>query len=264
MMLTAEIGPLEIAKELAPFDIGQFGSVPNHDIVRRIGVGASCMVFEAEHRLLGDRVAVKICLPLAMQKYQHIFLTEARNARSWCHQHLMQTYDVGTTSTGLPYVTMRLATCALSDHLKSNSTTLSSGMKILESVGNGLQYLHARNLVHCDVKPTNVLLVETPTESTWCLSDYGLVTSPKDPVRWGAGSFGFSAPEQLGSGRPTPATDVYSLAVLSRLVLDITNLTQKSAVAVRAVLDKGQAPNAIDRTPTVHDFVRALSLALAA
>ncbi len=241
----------------------QFGEVSHHRLIRPLGLGASSMVFEAEHLLLGDRVAVKICLPMTPRRFQQAFLIEARNSRSWCHPHLMQTYDVGQTTIGLPYLSMRLASHTLAEHLCHRELDAHDVWNITQSIGQGLSYLHSRGLVHCDVKPSNVLLLNNGISNTWCLSDFGLVVSPTDPLRWGAGSFGFAAPEQTCLARPTPQTDIYSFAAVARVVLEVTNKQAlRNNVQLQQVLDTAQADQPEHRHQSVAAFLNDLTATL--
>jgi serine/threonine-protein kinase len=85
-------------------------------------------------------------------------------------------------------------------------------LRIGQELLAGLRVVHERGLVHCDVKPANVMLGPGPAK----LIDFGIARSPREAIEAGTsiGSLHFMSPEHL-HGRPlTPASDLFSLSVV--------------------------------------------------
>jgi serine/threonine protein kinase len=93
--------------------------------------------------------------------------------------------------------------------------SLDTIVSYVRQIADGLQYIHDRRLVHCDVKLGNILL--GPRNTVW-LSDFGIAVD----IPWlsflgksqgGAGTVDYMSPEQL-QGKPCPASDQYALGVV--------------------------------------------------
>ena len=208
-------------------------TVPNHDVSARIGTGSTSTVWKARHRLVDQNVAVKILAEGfrdRAEERRRSFLTQARIARIMPHPNLVRVFDVGTTRTGLPFLTMELGVRTL-----RNSERLSTKLLALQHVALALGHLHRNGILHCDVKPANVLLIDdTPTNGwtaarfrssttvqtqCWTLADLGMALRASDPPTIGAGTFGFIAPERFRKTVLSPASDIYSYARLVQHVL---------------------------------------------
>jgi eukaryotic-like serine/threonine-protein kinase len=184
------------------------------------------------------------------------FRIEALIARTMAHPNLVQVFDVGTTSIGLPFLSMELAIRTLS--IKDSMMTK---LHALSAVGHALDHLHANGVVHCDVKPSNILLVDGARSDRWILADLGMAWRVNDPVALGAGTFGYVAPERFQRIPPTPACDVYSYARLAQHILTPC-LTEPAIntlnVALAASLANDPAQRASRATNLLADIHTAL------
>jgi eukaryotic-like serine/threonine-protein kinase len=192
-------------------------TVPGHDLSTRIGNGSTGTVWKARHRLVDQAVAVKVLADGfrdRTEERRRAFRIEALISRTIPHRHLVQVFDVGLTSTGMPFLSMELAVRTLSD-----KDSMLTKLQALQGVARALDHLHANGVVHCDVKPSNILLIDGARSDRWTLADLGMAWRTNDPVTIGAGTFGYVAPERFHRIPPTSAVDIYSYARLAQHLL---------------------------------------------
>ncbi|HTF09982.1 MAG TPA: serine/threonine-protein kinase, partial [Asanoa sp.] len=144
---------------------------------------------------------------------------EARAAAGLTHPNITRVYDYGEAALprgGLaPYLVMELVEGAdLAERLTAGPLPWPDAASIAAQVAAGLAAAHAAGVVHCDIKPGNVMLTATGVK----ILDFGIAglagaaSSADDGVRYG--TVGYLAPERLAGADPTPAGDVYSVGVL--------------------------------------------------
>lgn len=185
-----------------------------------------------------------------------LFLAEARIARSLPCAQLVPVYDVGTTSLGLPFFTMRFAEGGnLETHARYHGTTMTSGdvVSVVDAVSAGLDALHRCGLTHCDVKPSNILHFTGQRWPSWALGDLGLAHRVHQPIKAGTGSFGYSATELRNGGQPSPRSDIYSLAMTASYILNVVfgwESPQSTNVAIATALSSDPA----DRQCSAREF----------
>ena len=187
-----------------------------------ISRGGMAVVYRAQDRRLGRRVALKLLAPELSQdeRFQQRFLRESRLAASLDHPNIIPIYEAGEAN-GLLYIVMRYVEGSdLKEVLdREGQLDLARTSSILRQVGAALDAAHARGLVHRDVKPGNILVAsgtgrEDPDHIY--LTDFGLTkrsSSLSGQTTSGRfiGTTDYVAPEQIG-GKPVDArSDVYSL-----------------------------------------------------
>lgn len=178
--------------------------------------GGMARVYRARDDRLGRDVAVKILsLPYAADAgFTARFLEEARAAASISHMNLVHVYDSGSDGA-MHFIVMEL----LDDYRSLRQVLADKGRLGVEAtldlgreLLHGLRAVHARGLVHCDVKSGNVMLGPGPTK----LIDFGIARLP-DHVLAGDTSIGsllYMSPEQLRGEALTPASDLFALGVV--------------------------------------------------
>ncbi len=193
-------------------------------IVREIGEGGMGTVYLAERESdFRQRVAVKLIrADVAGAETIRRFTIERQTLAALNHPRIVRLIDGGTTEDGLPYLVVDYVEGV---HIDKYCNTHKLGVKerlsLFLEVCGAVQYAHQNLIVHCDLKPSNILVTE---ESVPMLLDFG-IAKLLDPVSLGfatdiaqtrqrAFTLSFASPEQL-SGRPvTTATDVYALGVI--------------------------------------------------
>jgi|GEM_PF-3571576 len=192
--------------------------VGNYVLLGELGQGGSAHVYLAEHRFFKTRVALKLLKPAgAGQEEIRQLQFEAHLLTHLRHRHIVQALDFGWEQ-GIPYLAMEYAprgTLQMS-FSKEVPRPLSGILPAMLQAARALQYLHNHRVIHCDVKPENLLL--GPSNEVW-LADFGIATTVPPTLgrrysgREVRGTARYMAPEQI-QGNPLPASDQYALAVL--------------------------------------------------
>jgi len=193
------------------------GRLGNYWIVRQIGQGATAQVFLAEHLFLRRRTAVKI-LTCDFARWPdfdlEIFEETAVAAARLHHRNIVTLYDIDEIRAR-PYLMMEYVDGpSLHAHLRrSGPLAPSRALSILWAVASALAHAHAKGIVHCDIKPGNILIDRRGIAK---VTDFGLAQalnhaerSPFEGIV--AGTPTYISPEQILAQRPDQRSDLYSL-----------------------------------------------------
>jgi serine/threonine-protein kinase len=178
--------------------------------------GGMARVYRARDERLDRDVAIKVLAPPYSDApaFADRFLGEARAAASLSHPSLVHVYDSGSDGPA-HYIVMEL----LDRHrtlrqVLAERGTLRIGevVRIGRELLAGLEVVHDRGLVHCDVKAANVMLGGGPAK----LIDFGIAQPPHDGIdgETSIGTLQAMSPEQLHGEALTPASDLFSLATV--------------------------------------------------
>ncbi|MCA9680267.1 MAG: serine/threonine protein kinase, partial [Myxococcales bacterium] len=135
----------------------------------QIGVGGMGEVYAAWHRVIGKRAALKVVRaelcrsPAAGER----FVQEARVVNQIGHPNIVDIFDVGTLPDGRPYLVMELlAGKTLAQRLGDGKVPALDAVDILLQVCAALAAAHADGVIHRDLKPDNIFLVQPPPIAT--------------------------------------------------------------------------------------------------
>ncbi|MBK6462763.1 MAG: serine/threonine protein kinase [Myxococcales bacterium] len=224
-------------------DKGYVGAVVGNDIELReiIGSGAMGRVYRGFQRGTDRDVAVKVLHGELLGRSQLVqrFCREAKIAGKLKHPHVVEVYTTGELPDGASYIVMEfLDGASLATVLEASGGKLpperaiSVARQICDAIGEG----HQRGIIHRDLKPENVMLVSRTrrdgaardarthahrADLNWVkVLDFGIARStlPDGSMETAAGAiFGtarYISPECAQGETATPASDVYSLAVM--------------------------------------------------
>jgi Protein kinase domain len=195
-----------------------------HRIERVLGRGGMGVVYLAEHLRLGRKVAIKVLSPdlASDEAFRRRFLRESRAAAALEHPNIVPVFDAGEVAEAA-YISMRFVDGSdLSAFLEAHGPLdPEMAVAITGQVASALDAAHAEGLVHCDVKPANVLLESVragPGEWRAFLTDFGITKRLTGARTTQAGQFigtlDYMAPEQITGGSVDGRTDQYSLACM--------------------------------------------------
>lgn len=190
-----------------------------YQLDERIGSGGMAMVFRATDLMLERQVAIKLLRTDYShdENFRERFRQEAKAAANLTHPNIVTVHDFGLDGGRLYIIMEYVPGVDLKSMIQQRGRfSVDEALPLIIQACAGIGYAHRAGLVHCDIKPQNMLI--TPD---WRLKvvDFGIARalatiSPdeKTEVVWGSPQY-FS-PEQAAGGAPSPASDVYSLGVV--------------------------------------------------
>lgn len=184
---------------------------------RQLGGGDFSDVFAAVDERLGRNVAVKVLKGATTTDHvlRERFLQEANAVARFHHPGIAPVYDAGLIDGELVLVMPLIAGEELADRLAIGPLPVSDTLAVVGQLAAAIGAAGDAGLVHCDVKPTNVLLspaVGRPFHVT--LVDFGISAQTGAGTTSGL-SVDYAAPEQLQGGPLDARTDTYGLACLT-------------------------------------------------
>jgi serine/threonine protein kinase len=193
-----------------------------------IGQGSAGTVYKAVQELIGREVAIKVLHDYLVSDQEFIkrFTQEAKASSRLSHPNIITIYDFGVIPQGgRPYIAMDLLKgTPLSDALADrNHLEIEEAIPIFKQVCGALAEAHRQGVVHRDVKPENIVLVERSGQRLFpIVVDFGiarLVQEESDVARITrtgtvCGSPTYMSPEQCTSSKVDHRSDIYSLGVV--------------------------------------------------
>ena len=247
-------------------------------VLREIGQGGMGAVYLAE-RADGQyrkSVAIKIVLPhLAAEDILRRFRNERQVLATLDHPNIARFLDGGATAEGLPYLVMDYVEGLEIDlWCNKHSLSLSDRLTLFQSVCAAVLYAHDKQVIHCDIKPRNILV--TP-DGTPKLLDFGIarVLDPEFSLESSQTTMGvrpmtleYASPEQVRGERASRRSDIYALGVvlfrlltgqypysfqnltiqqISRVICEQEPIRPSTAVAASASEACGDSPTGLRR-----------------
>jgi serine/threonine-protein kinase len=256
--------------------------IGRYEVERELTQGGMGIIFLARDPYIQRQVVVKVLMYSRTldDVYREFFQREAEVIAALEHPAIVPIYDFGWHGKQ-PYIVMRyMSEGSLDDRLAKGEIKLTEMAHILKRVADALDAAHARNIIHRDVKPSNILF-DSVGESF--LSDFGIAKSKPitdDEGEWLVGTPAYMSPEQVKGEAVDGRSDVYAMGVvLYRLLtgqhpfssdsttalinahvdLPIPDVRQVKAnipAAWQEVVAKAMAKDPNDRYPTAGDFAR--------
>jgi eukaryotic-like serine/threonine-protein kinase len=188
-------------------------------IERRLAQGGFAYVYQALDTIEGVRVALKMPHQYNVTASMlDTFQREARLVAKLDHPNILPLKDASFID-GRFVITCRLGERTLADRLK-NRIAFDTALQLIEQMIDGVAYAHRNKIIHCDIKPENMILL---SDGRLQLMDFGIAkvaqrTIVKTMIASGSGTVGYMAPEQA-MGRPSARSDVFSLGLIAYKIL---------------------------------------------
>lgn len=239
-------------------------------VEEKVGSGGMGTVYRCRHQVIGRDVALKFLLPAFSRdkKYRHRFLGEARVANQINHEHIIDITDFGETEDGFVYLVMEyLDGRPLSRDIADGPMPRRRVVHIGRQIAQGLGRAHELGVVHRDIKPDNVYLVENRGDPDFIkLLDFGVARFAQDMrvTAKGAvvGTPEYMSPEQVRSREITASTDLYSLGcvLFEMLTRRLPFTGSQAARIVKQMSEPAPPPSSL--LPSIPPEVDAVVLRL--
>ncbi|HEY9152879.1 MAG TPA: protein kinase [Anaerolineales bacterium] len=190
-----------------------------YQLLEQFASGGMAEIYRARDLMLERYVAIKVLRDDHSKnpEFENQFRNEARAAANLSHPNIVTVYDFGNDNGQLFIVMELIPGTDLKSLLRQRGRfTVAECIPLMVQACAGIGYAHRAGLVHCDVKPHNMLV--TP-DNRLKVTDFGIARAmagvslgEHTNVIWGSPQY-FS-PEQAAGEAPTPASDVYSLGVV--------------------------------------------------
>jgi serine/threonine-protein kinase len=241
------------------------GTVLNgrYKLLERIGSGGMSVVYKAQDLILGRLVAVKLLHesftgdPDFLQRFRQ----EAYAAAGLQHPNIVTVHDIGQDGNRHYIVMEYVEGRTLKDLIRQynedgQAMPISRALDLSIQISDGIGYAHRAGLVHCDVKPQNVLVTR---DDRIKVADFGIARAISEASQhidddrvWGTPQY-FS-PEQASGEQPTPSSDVYSIGVMMfELLSGRLPFTADSQAALALKHIQEQPPHVSDFNPAVPE-----------
>jgi serine/threonine protein kinase len=224
--------------------------VGNYRLGKSIGEGGMGEVYLAERENeFRKRVAIKLIRP-GMNNLEIVrrFVIERQTLAALNHPQIVRLIDGGTTPEGSPYLVVDYVEGQhIDEYCESRKLSVTDRLKLFISVCGAVHHAHQSLIVHCDLKPSNILV--TP-DGVPMLLDFG-IAKLLDPLSMGisenvaktrqrAFTPDHASPEQLRGDPVTTATDIYALGVVLYELLT------------------GHSPNWTDASAAIAEWIKSV------
>ncbi len=269
-----------------------------YEVLSRIGAGGMGVVYEARHRKLRRRVALKVIRGVWLDDLhrRRMFERESAALARLEHTALATVFETGETREGAPWFAMELAEgVPLDEWARTNEPSLKRRLQVCAEIARGVEHAHQQGVIHRDLKPSNL---HVAPDGTIKVLDFGLARVVAPDVAFSLtatdpgqilGTVRYMSPEQAGGfvDKVGRASDIYSLGVLAYELVTGTSphaigdmgflqaarvvsegrvkrpreVSGDVSLDLEAVLLKALALRPGDRYATMAEFARDLELA---
>jgi len=237
-----------------------------YEMLEQVGIGGMATVYKARCNLLNRFVAVKVLKDEFSKDAEFVkrFRAEAQSAASLAHPNIVSVYDVGEEN-GINYIVMEyLEGDTLKDFIdKKGKLSNEQTLKFASQIASALEAAHGAKIIHRDIKPQNIVLVNNNTIAK--VTDFGIAKmSSKDTITSSASTIGsvhYFSPEHAKGCYTDEKSDIYSLGVvmyeMATGVLPF-NADSPVTVALKQIQEMPESPK--DIVPSISNMLNSIIL----
>lgn len=231
-----------------------------YELIEKIGSGGMADVYKAKDILLDRIVAVKILHSSFAEDNDFIvrFRHEAQSAGKLSHPNIVGIYDVGCDGD-VHYIVMEYVEGeTLKQYIQNHpNIPIDTAVRIAIEIGYALEEAHANGIIHCDIKPHNVLLTRTGKVK---VTDFGIARAINSSTVLDKqsilGSVHYLSPEQAAVDKITAKTDIYSLGiVLYEMLTHHLPFEGETAVSIALQHMQGDIPRPTKYNPAISPML---------
>ena len=234
-----------------------------YELLELVGSGGMADVYKAHDKLLDRIVAVKVLHAQFASDAEFVarFQSEAKGAAKMSHPNIVNIYDVGQEENSHYIVMEYVSGQTLREELDAGGRLpVATALTIARQIAEALCHAHKNGLVHCDIKPHNILVME---DGRIKVADFGIACAVSSVTSTYTGnivgSVHYFSPEQAKGASITPKSDIYSLGVvLYEMLTGELPFTGETPVgiALKHLQEEPLSICVID--PSIPPFVEAL------
>ncbi len=216
------------------------GNVPGYEPERFLGQGAFGQVWVAVERATGRRVAIKFYTQQSGLDWSLLAREVEKLAYLFSDRYIVQLVGVGQEADPPYYIMEYLEQGSLEDYIRQHGPLpVDEAVRLAREIATGLLHAHSKGVLHCDLKPANVLLDQDQRPR---LCDFGQARLVHEQTP-ALGTLFFMAPEQADyDGVPDARWDVYALGALLYCMLtgEPPHRTEENLARLEAIQDSRQ------------------------
>jgi len=236
-----------------------------YEIVKSIGEGGMANVYLAEDTILDRRVAIKVLRGdlSGDEKFIRRFQREALSVSNLSHPNIVEVYDVGEED-GNHYIVMEYIEGKTLKQLiqKRGALTLTEVIDIMSQLTDGLAHAHEAYIIHRDIKPQNVIIMDNGIVK---ITDFGIAmainSTQLTQTNSVMGSVHYLPPEQANGKGASVKSDIYSLGILMyELLTGAVPFKGDNAVEIALKHMKEKIPSVRRQNPAIPQSVENIVL----
>jgi len=237
----------------------------DYEVIAEIGRGGMGTVYRCHQKSLDKVVAIKTITggPSTVPAETERIHKEAQRAAGLRHANIVAVHQVGEHKGQHFFVMEYIEGSSLADLLRAGPLPSAKAAQYVKAIADAIHYAHQRQILHCDLKPANILL---DLEGKAYVTDFGLAKRMGENARYSpssavGGSPGYMAPEQVTQDELTTATDVYGLGAILYALLTGSPPFQAETLVENFRLIRDEPPTApSQRNPDVDKDLEVICL----